>query len=69
MEQHKNEEECWTCRVFADFTLAIALQMRKKHGKASVSVISYTKLTCVLILFLSLQTVYFYILYLIIQNL
>ena len=26
-------EECWPCPVFASFTLAFALQLRKKHGK------------------------------------
>ena len=31
-------EECWTCTVFAGFTLAFALQLRKKHGKTSVRV-------------------------------
>jgi hypothetical protein len=27
-----NLEECWPCPVFAGFTLAFALQLRKKHG-------------------------------------
>jgi hypothetical protein len=31
-----NEEECGPCPVFARFTLAFALQLRKKHGKISV---------------------------------
>ena len=31
-----NVEECGTCPVFASFTLAFALQLRKKHGKNSV---------------------------------
>jgi hypothetical protein len=31
-------EECWPCPVFASFTLAFALQLRKKHGKTSVRV-------------------------------
>jgi hypothetical protein len=30
-EQHKNYEECGPCPVFAGFTLAFALQLRKKH--------------------------------------
>jgi hypothetical protein len=38
MEQYKNEEDCGPCPVFAGFTLAFALQLRKKHGKASVRV-------------------------------
>jgi len=38
IEQHNNLEECGPCPVFADFTLAFALQLRKKHGKTSVSV-------------------------------
>jgi hypothetical protein len=40
-EQHKittNVEECGPCSVFACFTLAFALQPRKKHGKPSVRV-------------------------------
>jgi len=31
-------EECGPCAVFASFTLAFALQLRKKHGKTSVRV-------------------------------
>ena len=34
--QLTNWEECWPCSVFASYTLAFALQMRKKHGKTSV---------------------------------
>jgi hypothetical protein len=30
--------ECGPCPVFASFTLAFALQLRKKHGKTSVRV-------------------------------
>jgi hypothetical protein len=33
-----NVEECGTCPVFETFTLAFALQLRKKHGKTSVRV-------------------------------
>ena len=33
IEQHNNWEECGPCLVFAGFTLAFALQLRKKHGK------------------------------------
>jgi hypothetical protein len=33
-----NWEECGLCPVFASFTLAFALQLRKKHGKTSVKV-------------------------------
>jgi hypothetical protein len=32
----KSLEECGPCPVFVGFTLAFALQMRKKHGKTSV---------------------------------
>jgi len=38
-EQHNrttNVEECGPCPVFASFTLAFAIQLRKKHGKTSV---------------------------------
>ena len=31
-------EECGPCPVFASFTLAFALQLRKKQGKTSVRV-------------------------------
>jgi hypothetical protein len=33
-----NLEECGPCPLFASFTLAFALQLRKKHGKTSVRV-------------------------------
>jgi hypothetical protein len=38
IEQHKYLEDCGPCPVFAGFTLAFALQLRKKHGKKSVRV-------------------------------
>ena len=41
IEQHKNQEECGPCPVFAGFTLAFALQLRKKHGKTSVRVVRH----------------------------
>jgi hypothetical protein len=36
--QITNLEECWPCPVFANYTLAFALQLREKHGKTSVTV-------------------------------
>ena len=39
IEQHNNLGECGPCPVLARFTLAFALQLRKKHGKTSVRVI------------------------------
>jgi hypothetical protein len=30
--------KCGPCKVFANYTLALALQLRKKHGKPSVTV-------------------------------
>ena len=36
IEQHKNQEECGSCPIFAGLTLAFAVQLRKKHGKTSV---------------------------------
>jgi hypothetical protein len=36
--QFTNYEECGPCPVFAKYTLAFALQLRKKHGKTSVRV-------------------------------
>jgi len=38
IEQHSNLWECGPCPVLATFTLAFALQLRKKHGKTSVRV-------------------------------
>ena len=35
IEQHNNFGECGPCPVFASYTLAFALQLRKKHGKNS----------------------------------
>jgi len=37
-------EECGPCPVFAGFTLAFALQLRKKHGKTLVRVAEEGKL-------------------------
>ena len=37
-EQHNNLGECGPCPVLASYTLAFALQLRKKHGKTSVRV-------------------------------
>jgi hypothetical protein len=38
---HNNKKKkfgkCGPCPVFASYTLAFALQLRKKHGKTSVS--------------------------------
>jgi hypothetical protein len=39
----KSLEECGPCPVFADYTLAFTLQLRKKHGKSSVRVAEETK--------------------------
>ena len=36
--QLTNWEESGPCAVFASYTLAFALQLRKKHGKTSVRV-------------------------------
>jgi hypothetical protein len=33
-----NLEQCWPCPVFANYTLAFVLQLRKKQGKTSVRV-------------------------------
>jgi len=38
IEQHNSVEECGLYPIFAGFTLAFALQLRKKHGKTSVRV-------------------------------
>ena len=37
-------EECVPYPVFAGFTLAVALQLRKKHGKTSVRVVEECQL-------------------------
>ena len=36
--QLTNWEECGPCPVFASYTFAFALQLRKKNGKSSVRV-------------------------------
>jgi hypothetical protein len=36
--QFTNLEECGACPLFARYTLAFALQLRKKHGKTSARV-------------------------------
>jgi hypothetical protein len=36
--QITNLEACWPCPVFANYTLAFALQLREKHGKTPVRV-------------------------------
>jgi len=38
IKQHNNLWECGPCPVLASYTLAFALQLRKKHGKTSVRV-------------------------------
>ena len=38
LEQHNNFGECRPCPVLVSYTLAFALQLRKKHGKTSVRV-------------------------------
>jgi len=43
IEQHKILEECGPCPVLASYTLAFALQLKKKHRKTSV--IMRTKLS------------------------
>ena len=37
-EQHNNLGKCGPCPVLPSYTLAFALQLRKKHGKTSVRV-------------------------------
>ena len=38
IEQHNNLEECGPYLIFEGFTLAFALQQRKRHAKTSVRV-------------------------------
>jgi len=38
MEQHNDLGECGPCSVLVSYTLAFALQLRKKHGKTLVMV-------------------------------
>ena len=38
LEQQNNLGDCGSCPVLASYTLAFALQLRKKHGKTSVRV-------------------------------
>ena len=46
IEKQKILEECGPCPVFASYTLAFALQMRKKHGKTSVRVENLSQGIC-----------------------
>jgi hypothetical protein len=39
--QRKENGKCGPCPVFASYTLIFALQLRKKHGKISVTVAKY----------------------------
>jgi hypothetical protein len=41
LESERKIGKCGPCTVFANYTLAFALQLRKKHGKPSVSVAQY----------------------------
>jgi hypothetical protein len=43
-------EECGPCPAFAGYTLAFALQLRKKHGKPSVRVVVVVVVVVVLVL-------------------
>jgi hypothetical protein len=36
---NKKNEKCVACPVFASYTLAFALQLRKRHGKSAVRVV------------------------------
>jgi len=38
-------EECGPCPIFASYALAFALQLRKKHGKTSVTQTSKEAIT------------------------
>jgi len=40
IEEHNNLWECGPCPVLARFTLAFALQLRKKHGKTLVRAVA-----------------------------
>ena len=42
--QFTNQEECGPCPVFARYTLAFALHLRKQHGKTSVRVVGECQL-------------------------
>ena len=42
--QFTNQEECVPCPVFARYTLAFALQVKKKRGKISVRVAGESQL-------------------------
>ena len=41
IQRKENLVKCGPCPVFANYTLAFALQLRKKHGKTSVRVAQY----------------------------
>jgi len=47
IEQHNNLGECGPYPVLVSYTLAFALQLRKKHGKTSVRVAASSQGSCV----------------------
>ena len=60
-------EECGLCPIFASYTLAFALQLRKKYRKTSVGVVAwlYSNLTVSLVLLVAYSVVCFQALFLI----
>jgi len=54
-----NWEECRPCPVFASYTLAFALQLRKKQGKTSVMVETEYKIFACLLRVLLQNKFYF----------
>ena len=59
IEQHNNLGECGPCPVLYRFTLAFALQLRKKHGKTSVRVAAPNYVILFLYTKISRQSGYF----------
>jgi len=49
--QFTNQEDCGPCPVFARYTLAFALQLRKKQGETSVRVAGECQLAKIIILY------------------
>jgi hypothetical protein len=44
--QFTNMEECGLCPISARYTLAFALEWKKKHGKPSVTAVTVTNFEC-----------------------
>jgi hypothetical protein len=57
--QITNLEECWPCPVFANYTLAFALQLREKQGKTSIRVAKVIQIVLYRAIFCTLLVIFY----------